>query len=194
MKTTDDMSMEDILASIRKYVSSTNEPSKYDKKLGASLSSVQSNTKSHINSSAKVIPIKAESAEEIQIDEMLEEEEIVVEKKPVMFEKALSKMKENKKSAVISEPFGEDFSEIVSDSISQSFSKSISNSVSSSVSDSISSSNLMVFIKKSFEEKIQKWIDENLESMIEKRINIILERVAHEHINKLLKEDSSTRF
>ena len=156
MKTTDDMSMEDILASIRKYVSTTSEPSKYDKKIGTSLS----------KTTAKVLPFKAEDRHMEPIEEAEynddEFEEVSFNKKPIMFEKALSKIKECKKAASIS-----------------------------SMADPATSTNLMTFIKQSFDEKIQKWIDGNLESMIEKRLEIILEKVANERINKLLEEDSS---
>ncbi|USO02359.1 MAG: DUF2497 domain-containing protein [Alphaproteobacteria bacterium] len=61
MKNTDDMSMEDILASIRKYVASTNETSKYDKKVITP--SIKRETKTN------VVPInKAELEEKVEIE------------------------------------------------------------------------------------------------------------------------------
>ena len=146
MKNTDDMSMEDILASIRKYVSANNEPSKYDKKIMPSS-----------KSNAKVVPLK----EEVELEEEVHDEEISL-KKPIMFEKALSKVKHTDKSE--DEPIigqGRDGREI----------------------------NLMKFIKQSLDEKIQKWVEQNLESIVEKRLSAILEKAAAEHIHNLLKDE-----
>lgn len=158
MKNSDDMSMEDILASIRKYVSSNGEPSKYDKKLMPQ------------KPSAKVVSLKSDDMDSYEHEDDRED------KKPLMFEKALSKAKRQ-----------DEFAEEKSDSLvldTETFAPSNIGSITGS-----RDVNLMKFIKQSLDDKIQKWVDRNLEKLVEKRLNEILEKAAHEHISSLLKDE-----
>ena len=58
-----------------------------------------------------------------------------------------------------------------------------------SVDSNIRETTLIKFIKKSADEKIQKWINENLEQLVERRMTEIIEKATADHINALLKDE-----